>query len=214
MGKTHGLAVTSLVLGIIGLVLCWVPLLGQLLLIGAIICGVIGLHKIKTDNTLEGKGMAIAGIVMGGIGLLISVFAFIGMMAYFGVLSPNNMLPEKTQFKAPISAYESELNTQTNSLEVAFQNSLGGPITLPMTTSVASEQCLNPTLTGQYAGQAITPSTQIPNGGAFTLKWTCNPSGKNPRAGDDFRADISFGYVSVDSGMMRTHVGSVMSTYK
>jgi len=205
MGNTHGLAITSLVLGIIGLIFCWVPILGQLLLIGAIICGAIGLHKIKTDNTLEGKGMAIAGI---------SVFAFIGMMAYFGVLSPNNFIPERTTFKAPLVNMDNAvLNTATNSFEIAFRNNKGVPITIPLTTVVTSEQCINPQLSGMYEDISLTPDTPIPNGDNFILKWTCDQS-RDAKKGNDFKADVEFDFVDTETGLTLKEMGNVISVYK
>ena len=60
---TNGLAIASLVLGII-----WIFWLGSLL---AIIFGAISLRQIKSSgNTQQGKGLAIAGLVLGLVGAL------------------------------------------------------------------------------------------------------------------------------------------------
>ncbi|MEQ2527880.1 DUF4190 domain-containing protein [Bacillaceae bacterium CLA-AA-H227] len=60
----NGLAVTALVLGIVGLVLGWVPVLPYPLGILAIIFGFIGMRKpIK-------KGLAITGLITGIITIL------------------------------------------------------------------------------------------------------------------------------------------------
>jgi prepilin-type processing-associated H-X9-DG protein len=59
----NGMAVTSLVLGIIGM--C-IPLLA----IAALIFGIIALTRTR-DPRVGGKGMAISGIVLGGLGILI-----------------------------------------------------------------------------------------------------------------------------------------------
>ena len=67
------LAVTSLVCGIVTLVLalcCW-PL-GVVSAIAALITGYLGLRK-ADELGGNGKGMAIAGLVMGGIGILVAV---------------------------------------------------------------------------------------------------------------------------------------------
>jgi Domain of unknown function (DUF4190) len=59
--QTAGVAVASLILGILGLIL-----LGPLGSIPAVICGHIGLSQIKKNpDTLQGGGLAIAGLVMG-----------------------------------------------------------------------------------------------------------------------------------------------------
>ena len=80
--KTNGLAVTSLVLGIIGAVLAFCPLGGEfiapLLGILAIIFGAVGLNQVRSGMFSKGsRGMAIAGLVTGVVALLFDVIAFI-----------------------------------------------------------------------------------------------------------------------------------------
>ncbi len=72
-GTSNGFSVASLVLGIIGLPLfCTViaPLL-------AVVFGIIGLTQ-TTKGEGGGRGMAIAGIVLGGIGCLLTAYHFLG----------------------------------------------------------------------------------------------------------------------------------------
>ena len=76
MGHVSGLAITSLVMGILSLGIGWIPLFGLIWSALPIIFGIIVLYKSKTDKHLEGKGMAIAGIVMG------SIMFFIGLMMF------------------------------------------------------------------------------------------------------------------------------------
>lgn len=72
---TDGRAITSLVLGIVSIVLGCLPLVG-------IICGTIAIIlfiKVNSDfnerqGQLKGKGLAIAGLVTGIIGVLIGLF--------------------------------------------------------------------------------------------------------------------------------------------
>jgi type II secretory pathway pseudopilin PulG len=66
--KTLGLAIGSLVCGCFFII----PLIGLILGIVAIVLGIIALVTIsKNSDTLKGKGLAIAGIVMGGISVII-----------------------------------------------------------------------------------------------------------------------------------------------
>lgn len=69
--QTNGMAISSLVLGILGVVLNLIPLLPYLLGILAIVFGVSG-KKIQS-----GKGMAIAGIILGVITLAMKLFFWI-----------------------------------------------------------------------------------------------------------------------------------------
>jgi Domain of unknown function (DUF4190) len=60
-GRTSGLAIASMVLGIL-----WIYWIGSIL---AIIFGHIAINQARRDETLRGKGMAIAGLVLGYVGL-------------------------------------------------------------------------------------------------------------------------------------------------
>jgi uncharacterized membrane protein len=70
MPKTDGLAVASMVLGIV-----WVYWIGSIL---AIIFGAVAIHRINQSNGWRtGKGMAIAGLVLGLVGIASLIFVFI-----------------------------------------------------------------------------------------------------------------------------------------
>ena len=68
--SVNGLAVASMVLGIV-----WIYWVGSVL---AIIFGHIALSQIRKNPNLRGRGMAIAGVVLGYVGM--AVFA-LGMLA-------------------------------------------------------------------------------------------------------------------------------------
>lgn len=80
---TDGLSIASLVLGIVSIMSCYV---WGLFAIPAVIFGHMSLKKINTSPTpVAGKGMAIAGLVMGYIGIalqfliiVIFIFAIVG----------------------------------------------------------------------------------------------------------------------------------------
>ncbi|MFH0790172.1 MAG: DUF4190 domain-containing protein [Candidatus Omnitrophota bacterium] len=76
--KTLGIAIASLVFGCLFIV----PFLGIMFSIPAIILGVIALVKIGNNKeTLKGRGMAIWGIVLGGLGLMIIPVAILAAIA-------------------------------------------------------------------------------------------------------------------------------------
>lgn len=61
--KVSGFAITALVLGCVGSILGWLYVIPPVL---AIIFGGLAIHKIQNSNGwLTGKGMAIAGLVLG-----------------------------------------------------------------------------------------------------------------------------------------------------
>jgi len=74
--KTEPLSIWSLVLGILSIVVC-----SLLTGIPAVICGHIGLGRIKRDPSLDGKGMALAGLITGYFGLLVPVIAIFAALA-------------------------------------------------------------------------------------------------------------------------------------
>ena len=80
--STCGLAIASLMLGIVGLIFYCISILPGL---PAVVCGHLALSKIKrSGNTLDGRGMAIAGLSMGYIAIVFTVIVFsIGFIGGF-----------------------------------------------------------------------------------------------------------------------------------
>lgn len=66
-----GMAIASLVIGIIGLCFPWIPYAGLLGIVGSIVGLVLGIKGLKTS----GKGMAIAGIVLAVVSFLLWLIA-------------------------------------------------------------------------------------------------------------------------------------------
>ena len=82
--KTSKSAIWSLVLGIIGIPLCLLIIPGIL----AVIFGIIGLVKIKKSaGTLKGTGLAIAGLILGGLITIISPFIIITDIAIVAAIA-------------------------------------------------------------------------------------------------------------------------------
>ncbi len=84
-----GMAIASLICGILSLLLCCFSYVGLVLGIVAIVLGIIS--KKKTEN---GKGMALAGIITGSIGGAIAlIFVIIGLAAgaAFSGMSPEQI---------------------------------------------------------------------------------------------------------------------------
>lgn len=75
--KLSGRAVASLVLGILGLT-CILPGIGQIL---ALVFGFMGLNEVsKSQGRLRGQGQAVAGLIMGGVGLIVVPIAVVIML--------------------------------------------------------------------------------------------------------------------------------------
>jgi hypothetical protein len=77
--QTSGVAIASLVLGIISFLFC--PFIGS---IAAVICGHVARSNIRSSGgTLSGDGLALAGLIMGYVG-----FAFMGLAVLAGMALP------------------------------------------------------------------------------------------------------------------------------
>lgn len=82
---TSGLAIASMVCGILGLVLCF---LFGILGVPAVICGHMALHQIANSrNLVVGRGMALAGLICGYLSLLM-LLMFVGQIVFAMVNSP------------------------------------------------------------------------------------------------------------------------------
>lgn len=78
IGQNQTLPIISLTLGIfsLGLFCCWIA--GLPLSIAAVITGYIGMNNANNNpNEYGGKGMAIGGLILGGIGLVVSLIMII-----------------------------------------------------------------------------------------------------------------------------------------
>ncbi len=67
-----GLATAGMILGIAGLLFCWVPWIGFPCAALALIFGIVALNQAKT-RPVGNKGMAKAALIMGIVGLVLSV---------------------------------------------------------------------------------------------------------------------------------------------
>lgn len=73
---SNGIGIGAMVVGIVGLVLSWIPFLGLVLGIVALVLGIVGIRKVNRREATN-KGMAITGVVTGAIATLIGIFFLI-----------------------------------------------------------------------------------------------------------------------------------------
>ena len=109
--KSNGLAIASMVLGIVGLIFGWFILAVPSIL--AVIFGHIARKRIKrSDGTMSGSGMALAGLITGYSGIfigLIGIIAAISIPAYLGM-----------QMRAANTAAQTEIKTSCNVAQSIF----------------------------------------------------------------------------------------------
>jgi hypothetical protein len=66
------MSIASLVLGLVGVPLCFLLVPSVL----AVVFGLVGLNQIKADPTQKGRGLAIAGLILGAAMLVLIALAF------------------------------------------------------------------------------------------------------------------------------------------
>ncbi|HMB94530.1 MAG TPA: DUF4190 domain-containing protein [Tepidisphaeraceae bacterium] len=81
VGQSNGMAVASLVLGIVAITLSCNFIIGLVPGILAIIFGLIARGKIKRGETSVGNGMALAGIICGAVPVAIAVIVLIVVLS-------------------------------------------------------------------------------------------------------------------------------------
>ncbi|HET8779503.1 MAG TPA: DUF4190 domain-containing protein [Agromyces sp.] len=84
--KTNTLAIISLVASIAGIVILW----GIGSVVG-VICGHISLSQIKKTGE-QGRGMAVAGLIVGYVGIALAIIAVIIFFAIFAAVIANTNL--------------------------------------------------------------------------------------------------------------------------
>jgi uncharacterized membrane protein len=59
------------VLGIVGLMACWVPVLGAVIALVGLVLGIVALKKARTAR--RSNGLAVAGVIISGIALIAGI---------------------------------------------------------------------------------------------------------------------------------------------
>src|SRR3989338_3993011 len=95
---------------------------------------------------------------------ILVILGAIGVLAYFGILSPDAFLPNKCTLPAGLACVD--YNVETYKVTVVLQNGLGEAVTInQVTISGNNQQCSdNQTITLNNDAKAIITITQCNNG--------------------------------------------------
>jgi hypothetical protein len=105
--QNNGLAIAAFVLGIIAVVFACCDGIGAIPGIVALILGIISLRQINNSRGAQkGKNLAIAGIIMGGVGILIGVYFIVVLIANRGRIADFMQ-----QYSSLIQKYQSSSNS-------------------------------------------------------------------------------------------------------
>ena len=96
----NGVGVAALVLGIVGLALCWTVLGGVVLGILGVVFGAVGVRRVARGEATH-RGMALAGLITGGVGLVVGVMLLVvivaGIIGYSRCVQSGGGDPAQTQ---------------------------------------------------------------------------------------------------------------------
>ena len=163
----------------------------------------------KRGENMRKKGQAAMEFLMTYGWAILVVIAAIAALAYFGVLDPARLLPERCQFPAGMDCID-KANIQTTQLDLALRNNVGFPIDI----TNASVTMTGFTCTGGAAA-AGTGGTYSPlNGTAVTIsnnqvvrvRFT-GCSGLS--AGDKFDGTVTVSYTNQETGLTHDVIGDV-----
>lgn len=119
----------------------------------------------------------------------------VGAIAYFGVLRPQKILPERCSFGAEFTCLNYQISSANNQFKLMLKNNLPAPITI-------SGISLNSETKTQYACTSPSlPISNLPSGSITELAFTsCNTVAAGFVAGDKAKVLIKITYYDAASG--------------
>lgn len=104
-------AIVGMILGILSVILCWVPVIGLALGITALVLSVKGLKNSRIIN--KGKGFSVTGISCGSVGLVVNIIYSIMYIILF--LFARTAVDE-------IKKYDNDINNYYNETKSYYRN--------------------------------------------------------------------------------------------
>ena len=151
---------------------------------------------------------------------ILVVLASVGALAYFGVLTPDTLLPERTVFSAPIQNNANAVaNHEEGHVEVSFTNNVGDSIELTGDANITTdedtcESANNITVLNENRNEIDTGSnaTSIGNGDVFLIQWDCGGNAPS-ESGERLNAEAEFDYENTRASQVRTHQGEIQARW-
>ena len=123
------------------------------------------------------------------------ILIMMGTLAYFGILSPSKILPNRCNFGSEIQCLDYAISGSANTFRIRLKSGIGGPIAVT-SVSFASEGVIP-----YGCGTAPALPASWATGQIQDLSWsTCNTVAAGLVPGQKGKVTIYFGYNSVASG--------------
>lgn len=148
------------------------------------------------------KGQAAMEFLMTYGWAILVVIAAIAALAYFGVLDPARLLPERCQFPAGMDCIDKASITSTG-VTFALRNNLGFPITVSGASSTACSGAA--TFAVGASNTTFTSAATVPNNEVLKVNIACTLT-----SGNKFDAnDVVVSYTNTESGLTNQASGSI-----
>ncbi len=136
---------------------------------------------------------------------ILVVLAAIGALAYFGVLSPGNLLPQRCEFSAGLDCTEHpDASASASTISFPLTNSVGYRVRVSGATLSNGDGVT--ACTGATYNPATASTAGVSNGDSFIVTLTgCSGMTSTER----YSADVTVTYVSNSTGMTHSSVGRV-----
>jgi hypothetical protein len=164
------------------------------------------------------KGQAAMEFLMTYGWAILVVLAAIAALAYFGVLSPSNLLPERTTFTAPLpnidSAVISASATGGNHIQIAFRNNAASTINITDSGFNSTGDCAYNASTARIKvntgnwGALNSSGTTVNNGDTFLIGYNCTTA-NSPELNQRFKTTATFQFTNTETQLTRPHTGTI-----
>ncbi|NTV24426.1 MAG: DUF4190 domain-containing protein [Nanoarchaeota archaeon] len=200
------LPTASLVIGILAFILGWLPVLGWGIVLLGLVLSIVSLVRISKDNSLEGKGFAIAGLVLSSIGLLFTIYTSLIAFMYLGILDTGKIIPESCSFTPPGIDCLQNAATTSNTMTLVIRNGSGFGIILDSIES----SCTGPVEVRNETTQAFSKLEQadFQDNEMLIIRMNGCDYGKS---GSRVNEELSLKYVRKGSMIPRTATGRIRS---
>ena len=143
------------------------------------------------------KGQAAMEFLMTYGWAILVVIAAIAALAYFGVLDPAKLLPERCQSSAGMDCID-KANVKTATLELALRNNIGFGVTVTGANVSGCAGIPSQVSVGSNTTYFAISDTPVSNNEVFRIRlWTCT----NGAVGDKFDDTITVAYTSSETGL-------------
>ena len=162
----------------------------------------------KGQARMNKKGQAAMEFLMTYGWAILVVIAAIAALAYFGVLDPARLLPERCQFPAGMDCID-KAAVSTSDVTFALRNNQGFRVEVESITATATGCTTTSVAVGatnaSFTTITVAGNVSVPNNEVFKIQLT----GCSLSSGEKFDNDVTVQYTNTESGLTNNAVGNI-----